>query len=223
MDPKKIAELEAAAAAAKEAADKAGGTDEALNSASKDADDALAKAKAPSHKPEYTEKQKAAFALKKNAERLAELGGNPAEVLNIRPSIQIDEDISDDTPMTVGTFRAIQKKDAHKSALQMAEDLPEEERDEVIALLESRIVPSGDPQADLLLARAAVNARHNAQIAEHISQRSKPKVTAAGGSGEAVQEQPFVPTELESTFMKKPYNMTKEKILALRVKAAQVK
>lgn len=174
---------------------------------------------APSQtKNERSEKEKAEFSLKKNAERLAELGGNPAEVLNIRPQIKLDEELSDDKPLTVGDFRKLQKEDAHKTALQLADELPETERDEVKTLLESRIVPSGNAEEDLRLARAAVNATHNAQIAELISNRTAPKKTAAGGSADIPAQTEFTPTPAELVFMKPPYNMTKEQILANRPK-----
>lgn len=174
---------------------------------------------APSQKNEKTEKEKAEFSLRKNAERLAELGGNPAETLNIRPQITLDADLDDNKPLTVKDFRELQKKDAHKTALQLADELPDNERDEVKALLESRIVPSGNADDDLRLARAAVNATHNAQIAAHISQRFAPKQTAAGGSSDAHIESDFTPTPEEAQFMKAPYNVPKEKILAARQKA----
>lgn len=173
---------------------------------------------APSQKNGRSELEKAGFSLKKNAERLVELGGDPADVLDIHPTINLDEDLSDDKPLTVGDFRKLQKEDAHKTALQLAEDLPDDERDEVKDLLENSIKPSGDAAKDLKLARAAVNALHNAQIAEHISQRTAPKRTAAGGSSDAIIEIEFVPTPEEAVFMKPPYNMSKEKILAARKK-----
>ena len=171
---------------------------------------------APSQKKEYSEKEKAAFTLKKNAERLAELGGDPAEVLNIRPTINLDEDLDDDKPLTVKDFRQLQKNDAKKTALQLADELPEDERDEVKALLESRIVPSGNAEQDLRDARAIVNTAHNAKIAEHLANKTNPKKTAAGGSSDARSEDEFVPTPDEAAFMKPPYNTSKEKILAAR-------
>lgn len=195
MTPEEIAEQEAATAAAK-AAEEA--------------------AKAPSQKNERSEKEKAEFALRKNAERLKELGGDAADVLNIRPTINLDETLDDDKPLTVKDFRELQKKDASKTALQLAEQLPEDERNEVKQLLENRIRPSGNAEEDLRLARAAVNATHNAQIVEHISNRVLPKNTAAGGSTDSKVGDEFVPTPEEARFMQPPYNLTKDKILAAR-------
>lgn len=171
---------------------------------------------APSQKNERSEKEKAEYTLKKNAERLAQLGGDPADVLNIRPQIHLDEELDDDKPLTVKDFRELQKKDAHKTSLQLADELPDNERDEVKTLLETRIVPSGNAEEDLRLARAAVNATHNAQIAEHISNRFSPKKTAAGGDAGTRAETEFVPTPEEAQFMRPPYSVSKEKILAAR-------
>lgn len=173
--------------------------------------------KAPSQNGR-SEKEKAEFALKKNAERLAELGGDPADVLNIRPTISIDSELTDDTPLTVGTFRQIQKEDAHKTALQLADELPEDERDEVKDLLQHRIVPSGNAEEDLRVARVLANGAHNAQVIDHISKRTAPKQTAAGGTQVAPSVPEFVPTPDEAALMKPPFNVTKEQILAKRPK-----
>ncbi len=194
MTPEEIAEQEAATAAVE--AEKA--------------------AKAPSQKNERSEKEKAEFTLRKNAERLAELGGDPAETLNIRPQINLNDELDDDKPLTVKDFRELQKKDAHKTSLQLAEELPDNERDEVKTLLENRITPSGNAEEDLKLARAAVNAIHNAQIAELISNRVSPKKTAAGGSADSKIGDEFIPTPDEVRFMQPPYNLTKEQVLAAR-------
>lgn len=175
---------------------------------------------APSQAEKYTEAEKAAFNLKKQAEKAKEAGLDPADILGIRPQIYIDETLPDDRPLTIKDFRDLQKQDAHKSALQMAEELPEDERDEVKTLLENRIVPSGNAEEDLRLARAAVNARKNAQIVEHISNRTSPKQTAAGGSANAPEpEDQFTPTPEEAVLMAHPYNLSQEKIIAARKRA----
>ena len=220
MDKEKIAELEAAAATAKQAAEDAGGTDEALNKVSADAESALQKAKAPSQADvnKRTEREKAEFNLKKRAEEARAAGLDPADVLGIRPQVKIEDGLADDTPLTVGTFREMQKQDGKKTALQMANELPEDERAEVIAALD-RVVPSGNAQADLDFARGSVNSEHNRKVAEELQRRGKPVRTAAGGSSNAPSGEAFEPTPEEQAFMRPPYNMTKEKILAARKKA----
>lgn len=171
---------------------------------------------APSQKVEKSEKEKAEFSLKKNADRVRELGGDPADILNIRPTITLDAELDDDTPLTVGKLREVQKQDAHKTALQMAEELPDDERDDVKEILTNNIKPSGDARKDLSIARGSVNALRNARIAEEAARRGVPRRTAAGGSADPLVEEQFVPTEEEARFMRPPYNMSKDKILASR-------
>lgn len=173
---------------------------------------------APSQKQERSEKEKAEFSLRKTAERLRELGGNPVDVLDIHPEINLDEDLPDDKPLTVKDFRNLQKRDAHQTALQMVDELPEDERDEVRNLLQNRIVPSGNAQEDIRLARAAVNAARNSKIIEHISGRSEPKRTAAGGSSDAQRQGDMTLTPEEEVFTRPPYNLTIEKIISKRVR-----
>lgn len=217
MSPAKIAELEAAAAAAKKEADDAEGKNEELNQKAKDAEEALQKAKtsppitnAPSHKPERTEKEKAAFSLKKNAERFKELGGDPAEVL-------LDEE-NDDQPLTRGDLKRIQIADARKSALQMAQELPEDEREDVISALANRVVPSGNPEQDLQDARSIANRERNARISAMAGDKGKPQRTAAGGSSPAQGKDESELTPEEMVFTRPPYNLSKEKIIAKRPK-----
>ncbi len=173
----------------------------------------------PSQKTERTEKDKAAFSLQKNAERLKELGGDPADVLGIKPNLKVDAQISDDEPLTYGKLREIQKQEAQKTALQLAEDIEDEsERTQVVDLLQNRLRSSGNPQEDIKLARATVNSLKNTQIGEEISRKSSPNRTASGTSPGKPVENEFIPTADEATFMRPPYNLSKEKILERRKK-----
>jgi hypothetical protein len=223
MDPKKIAELEASVTAAEQAAADAGGTDETLNKAAADAKAALAQAKAPSQGSKYTEKEKATHALKANAERARELGLDPADILGTKTHIETDQGDDDAKPVTVGMLRDIQKKDAQNTAVQMADTITDQEtRDLVKQYLADRIKPSGDADADFRLALAAASAAKNKQVREMVERHVPAKRTAAGGSSPARTDEEFVPTTDEQMFMKHPYNLTKEKIIAAR-KAAQAK
>lgn len=216
---KTLAELEAATAVAKTASEAAGGTDEGLNKALTDAEAALSKAKAPSQNTGRTEAERAAYSLRKNAERARELGIDPAEVLGITSDTHIDDEISDDTPLTVGLARKMQVDSAHKTALQMADELPDDEKDEVKTLLTSRIKPSGNADEDLRIARTIVNGGRNAKIIEHITQKPDVKRTAPGGSMGTSVEEAFNPTPEEARMMQPPYNLSKEKIIAARPKS----
>lgn len=166
--------------------------------------------------PERTEQEKATFNLKKHAERARELGIRPEDVLGLR-QLKVDDSLSDDTPLTVGAFRQLQKEDAKKTALQLADDIEDEgERNEVKTILEKRIVPSTDPHADLALARSAVNARRTAMLSEDDARKIQAKQTASGGSADGRHEDQFVPTETESVMMAHPYNLTQAEVIAAR-------
>lgn len=168
---------------------------------------------------ETSEKEKAAFSLKKTAERLQELGGDPTEVLGIKPQYKIDPQVSDETPMTVGTFREIQKQDAKKTALDLAEQIEDEgERTRVKEIL-TRLAPSGDAHADLKLARGTVNADKNTQIIEEITRKTDTtKHVTSPGAGGKPPEAHFEPSAEEAVMMRPPYNLTKEEIIKARPK-----
>lgn len=129
----------------------------------------------------------------------------------------------DDKPLTVGEFRRMQREESRQDAIELAETSieDEDERDEVINALQSKVVPSGSPQEDLQTARDLVNARKNRQQLEDQARKQDPKKhgnpPAAPGAG---PEDVFTPTEEEQVFMKPPYNLTKEDIIAKRNKAS---
>lgn len=221
MEPT-IAELQTSATAAETAAANAGGTDEALNKAAEDAKAALAKAKAPSQDPnKRTEKEKAEFSLKKTAERVKELGGDPELVLGTKTHIETDDADEDNKPVTVGMLREIQKKDATKTAVQMADEITDEDTKATVKqYLSENIKPSGNAENDFRIALAAASAPKNKQVLEEINRYGNPKKTAAGGSMGARVEEEFVPTQEEQWHMKS-FGLTKDQVLEARKKTAQ--
>lgn len=177
------------------------------------------KTPAPSQKSKYTEKEKAEYVIKSTANRLKELGGDPAEILGIKQQFTVDEDLPDDKQLTVRDLRNIQRSDATKSAMQMADEIQdEEERETVKTILQTRIVPSGNAMEDLRLARAGVNAERNMRIVEEAERRRNPKLTASGSSQPGATEEDSSLTPEEEVFTRPPYNLSKEKILAKRPK-----
>lgn len=160
-----------------------------------------------------TEAEKAAFALQKNAERAKELGIDPAEVLGLK---RTQEPVG--TVVTVEMLEAREKEKAHKSALQMAEEISDEhERELTKNYLKNRIVPSGDPNEDLRFARLAVNSVKSGQIAEELARggTARTHVSGAGAPPKQVNKEP----ELDATelaFTRPPWNMTKAQIIAKR-------
>lgn len=172
-------------------------------------------------KPKRSEAETTAFNLKKQAEKAKELGLDPAEILGVRTHIEVDASEDDDKPVTVGMLRNIQKQEAQKTALQFADDIADEStRDTVKQYLANNIVPSGDAEADFRLALAAASANKNKEVLQEINRYGTPKKTSAGGSMPATVEEEFVPTAQEQVFMRPPYNLSKEKILEARKKAA---
>lgn len=234
MDKTKIAELEAATAAAKQAAEDAGGTDEALNKALADAQAAETAAKSSSQEPidaelekerakKRTEKEKAEFSIKKNADRLRSLGGDPAEALGISTAGGAADDEDDDNrPMTRGEFKKMKQEEAAQTSIQLAEQIEDpKERELTITYLRDRIKPSGDPHEDLRFARQAVNAVKSGQIIQETTRRVAPKThsSGAGAPANGGSDEDFVPTAEEAGFMRPPFNMTKEQIIAQRPKS----
>jgi hypothetical protein len=230
MNKEKIAELEAVTAAAKAKAEEAGGQDESLNNALKEAEKALADAKAQTQDPlkaeldriksgGKTEKEKAEFSLKKNAERLKELGGDPYSALGVKTKEEENED-GDDALVTIGMLKRMKQEDTEKTSVQLAESIQDEtERELVKYHLKNTIRSTGNPQEDLSLARSIVNAKKNAQILELGANKGKAKDHPSGYSapskiGSDDPEEKFTPEEL--AFMKPPFNMKKEDILKAR-------
>lgn len=177
---------------------------------------------APSQEPKRTEAEKAAFSLKKNAERVKELGLDPTEILGIKPAaVMVDANDEDSKPVTVGMLRELQKADARKSAIEMADEIADEAtRNAVKEALGTRVAPSGNAEDDFRFALGAVSATKNKQVIEELSRYVAPKRTAAGGSQPANFEEEFTPTAQESEFMKAPYNLSKDDIIAARKRAA---
>lgn len=136
-------------------------------------------------------------------------------------TIIIDED-DDDKPLTKGDLKRIERDRAKKTALQLANDLEDEdERSRVTELLETRIVPSGNPQKDLELALAAVRSEKNADLARIAARNgTKKPVTRSSGSGApANEEAEFVPTDDELRAAKTVGKKTAADIKAFILKA----
>jgi len=116
-----------------------------------------------------------------------------------KSGIVITDDVDDDKPLTKGDLKRIQRDEAKRTALSMANDISDDdERSKVIEYLETRIVPTGNPQKDLQFARDAVNSEKHRQIAEMASQKKGQPVSRSSGTGApAREEDQFIPTENE--------------------------
>ena len=213
-----IATLEASLAEAQQKAEEAGGDDEILNQAVKEAETALTEAKDSlddpvkkelNKKKSFSRRERLNFEKRKIDEQLSDI--------DKKEGIERQIDADDDKPLTVGMLKKLEKERAKKTALELAEAIEDEgERELTKHYLTDRIIPSGDPQADLRLAQAAVYSLRNAEIAEEAERKRNPKTRGTPPGASASHEKQFVPTAEERVFMQPPYNLTKEDIIKAR-------
>lgn len=155
-----------------------------------------------------TPEEIATYNLKKKAEDAESLGLDPKEILGHKP----------DETKVPEWYKQEKANEVKKTSLQLAETILDADlKGKVIANL-GRIVPSDNPEEDFRMALGAASASKNKQVIDEINRYSKPKVVASGGSSPVNLEEEFVPTEEEAVFMKAPYNLSKEKIIARRLK-----
>lgn len=214
MTPEDIAAKAAADAKAKEDADAKAKAD-----AEATPQDPLKTELEKVKKPAFTEAEKAAYNLRKNADRAIELGLDPSKVLGFPETEEMPED--DDAPVTVGMLKKSEQRRSERTALQMADAIENEhERDLVKHYLENNIRPSGNPVEDLKFAREHANSVKNRQLLEEAARKNQP-VRNGTGSGAPAKDQGeiFEPTAEEMSYMRPPFNMTKEEILKARPKA----
>lgn len=163
-----------------------------------------------------SELDKAQFSLKKNAERVKELGGDPNAILGIEKETTENYD-EDDKPVTVGMLKKLQQESASKTAFQQADDIQNEtERELVKYHLQNTIRSTGLPQEDLKLARALVNAVKNTQIIEESTRKTPAKSHSNSSGVDAKQEQTIVYTSNELQMMQAPFNLSPKDILQAR-------
>ena len=159
------------------------------------------------NKGKFTKRERLEFEKKKIDEQVAKL--NEEEGIT---------SVDDDTPVTVGMLDKLNKEKSKKTALDLAESIKDEtERELAKHYIQNRIVPSGNPEEDVKLARAAINSLKNAQIAEELARKGNNGKPFAP-SNPAKHETVFTPTPEETVFMSAPYNMTKDEVIKARQK-----
>lgn len=147
----------------------------------------------------YSEEEKAEFSFKKQAEKLKELGKDPASILGIKTEEISDED---NQPLTKGEYRKMMAGSVAKTALQEADTIPNEtERELVKYHLENTIKSTGIPTEDLKLARALVNAVKNTQIIEETARKGIAKTHSNSSGVDAKQEKEVIYTDEEKKMM----------------------
>lgn len=168
-----------------------------------------AKPQEPSH-VNRTPEEIAAFNLKKKAEDAKAIGLDPKKVLGI---------VEEDPNEPPAWYKQEKAKEAKQTALQMADSIADADtKEKVKQFLETRIVPSGNPEQDFRDALGLASSAKNKQVIEEISRYTAPRTVAAGGDLPPRFDEEFVPTEAEKQMMRLSPTLTKEKILEARKK-----
>jgi len=124
----------------------------------------------------------------------------------------------DDSPMTLRMWKEIQQRNAAQSAMQLVEEIPNEvERELTRYHLKNSVKSSGNPQEDLKLARAIVNAAKNQQIIEEIQRKAPANNYSSGSSAPAKVSMDEELTADEISVMRQ-FKLTKEQVLDARKK-----
>lgn len=194
---------DAAAAEASKAAEAAKAKEAADAKAKADAD-----AKALAVKGKLTKKQRILFAKDKIDRQLKELGDDDG-----------GEEDGDDEIVTVGMLKDQEKQKSKDSALIMADSITDaDERKDVKDILNTRIVPSGNAEADFKAALALANVSRNSVIAQELARKVPAGAAGSGSGAPAKNDAQFVPTASEARMMQPPYKLSKEDILKAREK-----
>lgn len=179
---------------------------------------------APSQDPVETELKKVQekgegkTELEKLRYKKAQIEKRERELLGDQ-GVDVEPSTDDNAPVTVGMLKKIEREKAQETALSLAQDevTDERERELVIHHLNNTIKPSGNPREDFRAARLLVNAVKHGQLAEEVARKgvsSQSTIGGAPGKSEAI----FTPTAEELTFMRPPFNMTKEQVIMARKK-----
>lgn len=160
-----------------------------------------------------TKKDKLLYTKQRVESQLAELEAE--EGGNIE-SVSVDKS----APMTVAMYEQLQRDQAQKTALQMADDITDASDRELTKYhIEHTIKASGNPSEDLRMARAIVSSVKNGLIAQEVSRtKTAPKHGTGTGAPARTTERAVELTLEEQYYMKPPFNMTKEQVLAARKK-----
>ena len=128
----------------------------------------------------------------------------------------LEHEDDDSRPLTVGEFKKMQQTQQRESAIEVAASIDnEDERNEVMELLSTRIVPTGNAQDDVRLARDIVNAEKNKRILEENGRKATPQLHANVPGAPGKPEEVFTPTQQEQFFMQS-FGLSKDQILSAR-------
>lgn len=135
---------------------------------------------------------------------------------------ELDDEEDENRPLTVGDLKKMQQEKSKETAIELAAAIEnQDERDAVIEILSTRIVPTDKPEEDVKIARELVTARKNAQIVEDLARKQDPTRHSAAPGAPGNTPNVFTPTPEELVFMQPPYNLTQEEVIKARNKAQQ--
>lgn len=163
-----------------------------------------------------TPAEKAAYTLKKNAESVAALGLDPADVLGLNKQAPTQEPEGDIVPEW---FKKYQQQEQSKTAEELADAIEDPKERELVKQKLATVITSGSPEERIRVARGFVNAVKTGQIAEELGRAGTARSFSSGAGappGTTQKEPEFSPEEL--SYMKPPFSLSKEQVLAARPK-----
>lgn len=166
--------------------------------------------------------------LKTELEKVQRKGRTPAEKL-LYTKKRVEEQLKelgiedepaeeDDKPVTVGMLKKLQAQTATKTAIDLANEVTNESERELLKYyLENVIRSTGNATDDFKLAQGLVNSVKNQQILEETLRKPAVKTHPTGTSAPAREAKPDEEyTAEELSYMKPPFNLTKEQVIKAR-------
>jgi hypothetical protein len=132
-----------------------------------------------------------------------------------------DDDLDDpNRVVTVGDLQRIEARKAAATAVQMADAIADPVAKAAVKAALGRVQPSGNAEQDFADAVAIANREKNNKVLEELGRRPIP-VHHAGGAGAPPrkQDEAFVPTSFEASYMKN-FGLTEKDVLEARAQAA---
>lgn len=207
---------------AKTKADEAGGVDPELNKAATDAagEATEAESTAADLSQKYTAQQRDIGKMKAKKADIDKTLKEYGELDDDDEEDDDDGEIDPDEPLTPRKLAAIEAKKAQKTAEQLVAAVEDAtERAAIKEALQKSINPAliaSNPQQAFEQARAIANGSRNAKIIEEHGRKGRTHVRTTGAGAPPIVEADFEPTAEEARYMKPPFSMTKEEIVATR-------
>lgn len=126
-----------------------------------------------------------------------------AEITGTREDSTTQGDDDDNRPLTVAEFKKLQAHESTKTALDLADEIDDEYERELVKHYVSTGIRTGNARQDLEIARAFVNSKKNAMVAEEAYRSKTAKPYSKGNSAPAkTEEAPIELTADEQMFLR---------------------